>query len=879
MNYPVWQLDVFGGGLLIALIAVFHVYIAHFAVGGGLFLVLTELKGYKEDDAGIREYVRRHAKFFLLITMVAGSMTGVGIWLTIALLNPGATSILIHNFVFGWATEWVFFLIEIISLFIYAYTFDRLSRRTHLIMGWIYFGAAWMSLFIINGIIDFMLTPGRWIENHNFWSGFFNPTFWPALFFRTFLALMFAGLFGLLTATWIKDTELRHKLVRYCALYLLVPFVLLMGSAWWYKAALSPELQTMIFQVMPEMKPFITGFIYISPILFLGGLLIAIRVPQAISCTAAVILLLIGQLYMGCFEFMREGGRRPYIIRDHMYSNSILKSDMESVKEQGVLKSAKWAQEKKVTPDNLLKSGQELYTLLCLSCHSIGGPLNDIKKMTINFTPWGLENMISAIDRFHPYMPPFAGTKLEQKALATYIAYGLNGRQDRVNPVVIETMPEIDIPAFNKETDEYVLLSWTDMGMQAMTDAGSSWMMLPPGSNLHALLIKRGESPEVITENIRIGYAIDPLFADPAATIDFWRNAETLYGKDIQPNIGLSGNPLTGTMEAGESGFHADLLPVVPYPATGGYMPYPSMTVTATDETGRVLAQTKTVIPTATEMGCNSCHGGQWRVDGRAGLSSVTAGNILAVHDRLSGTDLVQQVAAGKPILCQQCHSDSRFQQQGNGKQLNMSAAIHGFHANYLAPQGSYSCTACHPAAENEASRSFRGIHHTLELKCTHCHGSLADHALSLLKAEEEAGKQRATVLMEHLQPEMVDTVADIIPRQPWINEPDCLNCHVDFQPPEDDITFNQWTANAGELYRNRTDESGQIPCSACHNSTHAIYPTVNPYGEDLDNRQPLQYQGVPYPLGSNMGCAVCHTIEMEDEMHHPNMLRDFRNQ
>jgi hypothetical protein len=737
-----------------------------------------------------------------------------------------------------------------------------------------------MSLCIINGIIDFMLTPGQWIENHNFWSGFFNPTFWPALFFRTFLALMFAGLFGLLTATWIKETQLRHKLIRYCALYLLIPMVLLMGSAWWYKAALPPELQIMIFQVMPEMKPFITGFIYISPIILLGGLLMAIRTPRCISCTAAVILLIIGQLYMGCFEFMREGGRRPYIIRDYMYSTAILKKDMETVKKQGVLQSAKWSLHKNVTPDNLMESGKELYTLLCLPCHSIGGPLNDIKKMTKNFTPFGLENMIGSIDRFHPYMPPFAGTMLEQKALATYIAAGLNGRYDRIEPVAITPRPAIDIPAFNKEADGHILLSWTDMGMQAMTDASNSWMMLPPGNNLHALLIRRDELPEVITQKVRIDYAIDPDFANPAAAIDFWKNAATLYGNDIQENIGLSGNGLSGTMEAGESDFHADLLPVVPYPKAGGYMPYPTITVTARNKRGKILAQTQTVLPIATEMGCTSCHGGQWRVDGRAGLSSVTAGNILEVHDRLSGTDLVMQKATtGKPVLCQQCHSDSRFQKKGDGRQLNMSAAIHGFHANYLASQGAYSCTACHPAAENGATGAFRGIHHTLELKCTHCHGSLADHALSLLKAEEKTGKPRATVLMEHLQPQRVETVADIIPRQPWINQPDCLNCHVDFQPPEDDITFNQWTADADELFCNRTDESGQIHCIACHNSPHALYPTVNPYDENLDNLQPLQYQGVPYPMGANEGCAVCHTIEMEDEMHHPNMLHTFRNQ
>ncbi|PKN47424.1 MAG: cytochrome C, partial [Deltaproteobacteria bacterium HGW-Deltaproteobacteria-16] len=125
MNYPVWQLAFSGGGLLIALIAVLHVYISHFAIGGGLFLVLTEMKGYREGSQPILDYTRQHTKFFLLLTLVLGAITGVGIWFTIALIAPAATSILIHNFVFGWAIEWVFFLGEIVSILIYYQTFGR----------------------------------------------------------------------------------------------------------------------------------------------------------------------------------------------------------------------------------------------------------------------------------------------------------------------------------------------------------------------------------------------------------------------------------------------------------------------------------------------------------------------------------------------------------------------------------------------------------------------------------------------------------------------------------------------------------------------------------------------------------------------------------
>lgn len=85
IHYPVWNLDVFGGSFFIALIAVVHVYVAHFAVGGELFLVLTEMKGYRENSQPILDYTRKHSKFFMLLTMVFGSVTGVGIWFMISL--------------------------------------------------------------------------------------------------------------------------------------------------------------------------------------------------------------------------------------------------------------------------------------------------------------------------------------------------------------------------------------------------------------------------------------------------------------------------------------------------------------------------------------------------------------------------------------------------------------------------------------------------------------------------------------------------------------------------------------------------------------------------------------------------------------------------
>ena len=137
MNYPIWEIPYIGGATLIAVISVVHVYIAHLAVGGGLFLWLTDLKGYRENNPEIHNYVRKHTKFFLLLTMVFGGLTGVGIWFIIALVHPSGTSTLIHHFVFGWAIEWVFFVGEITALLIYYYYFDRMEKSKRLIIAFL----------------------------------------------------------------------------------------------------------------------------------------------------------------------------------------------------------------------------------------------------------------------------------------------------------------------------------------------------------------------------------------------------------------------------------------------------------------------------------------------------------------------------------------------------------------------------------------------------------------------------------------------------------------------------------------------------------------------------------------------------------------------
>ncbi|MBC8208546.1 MAG: cytochrome ubiquinol oxidase subunit I [Desulfobulbaceae bacterium] len=842
MNYPIWQLDAFGGGFLIALIAVVHVFISHFAVGGGLFLVLMERKALAENSNAIMDYVRRHAKFFLILTMVFGAMTGVGIWLTISLLNPTATSHLIHTFVFAWAAEWVFFLAEIVSILFYYYTFDRLSPRRHMLLGWIYFGCAWMSLFLINGIIDYMLTPGAWLENRNFWSGFFNPTFWPALFFRTFLALMIAGLFGLLTSTWIKDREVRHTLVAYCGRWLLIPLALLILSALWYKAALPAAQQEMIFQTAPELKIFLFLFTWLSPVFVGLGLILAVVRPMAIQRPLALILLFCGFCYIGSFEFIREGGRRPYIIHNYLYSNSILKDDLATVQAQGVLNTARWVKNRTVTVDNQKDAGRELFNLLCLPCHSAGGPLNDIRPRVATFTPETMGSFLAAMGSTNPYMPPFPGNKQEQTILADYLTNNLTPpRSDTGLTAAIDTSAPLP---FDPETATHVLLASTDRSMTMSSQPALSGIDLsfaPP--TLQAQLIERSPSPSVIANNVTISYRI------------------------------LNHQPLlSGQLKGNGDGVYSAQLPGL-NPARNPFSPHVIAELTATQD-GQEIAQTTTRIRISTELGCRSCHGGSWSTTG-AGLSRETATHILASHDRRSNTSLAEAHRTGTIITCSDCHKSSN--QPGQPDTLNLSAAMHGFHAGFLAFDFE-SCNYCHASNFASASNTFDGLHAGLGLECGNCHGTISDHAASLLKHEAAQGKKMAVKRLNQLAGTGEVDQNEIVARTPWTMQPDCLNCHEDFAPPETMDGFNTWTTDSAGLFHNRTDEAGVLRCTSCHGPTHGIYPADSEGNGQAAVLQPLQYQGTPYPISADRGCAVCHTMDMEDEMHHPGSLANFRN-
>ncbi len=97
-----------------------------------------------------------------------------------------------------------------------------------------------------------------------------------------------------------------------------------------------------------------------------------------------------------------------------------LRTDLDLIKQEGFLSHAKWTRVKEVTDENLLEAGAEIFRLQCMACHTLDG-YNGVMNKSDRLTERGLEALITGMGKVNSYMPPFAGTGEEKKAVAAYI--------------------------------------------------------------------------------------------------------------------------------------------------------------------------------------------------------------------------------------------------------------------------------------------------------------------------------------------------------------------------------------------------------------------------------------------------------------------------
>jgi cytochrome bd-type quinol oxidase subunit 1 len=455
MNYPFWDIPHIGSGWVIGMIAIYHVMISQFAVGGGLYLPMAERKAMrmadKETAKAWLDQLVSHSKFFLILTGVFGTVSGVGIWFAIGLTHPEATSTLIHNFVFGWAIEWVFFMIELTTIAVYYYTWNRIDPKLHLTVGWVYSIASVCTLIIINGILTFMLTPGdTWIaiagtghEASKFWNAFFNPTYWPSLFLRTGVCTALAGVWALITSSRIdgdKQPALKTGMVKWSVKWLVPSFVATPFLLMWYLFMVPTSQRTLLtlgidtiaggtFSTVTR----IALIIIITSATIVGvAYYLAYRNPVDFNLAHALSILMLALMATGAGEYGREMLRKPYVIGRWMYSNGTRVPYVARFNSEGYLARSMWtwSADGNAQPSSYSR-GEATFRGECGSCHTMDG-YRAMRTLMDGRDYAGIHNFIQMLhdykpdSPYHRFMPPMAGSAQDMEDLTNYINAHVN---------------------------------------------------------------------------------------------------------------------------------------------------------------------------------------------------------------------------------------------------------------------------------------------------------------------------------------------------------------------------------------------------------------------------------------------------------------------
>ncbi len=431
-------MDLLGNRILIAVVASIHVFINHaFAVGAYPLVTLMEWRGYRTGSQEWDKLAYKITFVLFIVTTTAGALTGVGIWLTTALISPFGIGSLLRVFFWAWFTEWLVFITEVVLILIYFLTWKKWvsdkMKKVHIAVGVALSIFSWFTMIIIVAVLGFMMRSGTWPQDQSFLSAVFNPAYFPQLAFRTTYALIIAGLlFWFLMFFFTKrGSDLRRKGVRFVAIWMLAWFPPFLASSIWYwhrvpaemAGNISVGLMTQRFMQWHDTLAVIMAITLGLIILFalIGGLK-----PKLLPGIALVIPFIMGIWLMGHFERVREFIRKPFVIADYMYSNGVTVDELPVYQRDGILPYATYVKNHRVTESNKIEAGKDVFMVTCSRCHTTKGLNSVVTKFTLLYgnEPWDAAAMMAFIKTMHTsrtYMPPFPGSDKEAEALIAFL--------------------------------------------------------------------------------------------------------------------------------------------------------------------------------------------------------------------------------------------------------------------------------------------------------------------------------------------------------------------------------------------------------------------------------------------------------------------------
>ena len=424
--YPVNEFGPLMKGLVIGGVGILHVFLAQFAIGGGMLLYYFERLAQRGvPDA--RKFVDGYFKILVLVSFVVGALTGVAMWFTTIQVGARTIGLMVDEFHWVWATEWVWFAVEIVSGYAFYRFGPRLDDRTRRILLMIYAGAAWLSLFWINGILSWQLTPGKWLDGAGMWAGFFNASFWPSLFFRTAVSATLGALVACIVVnTMDLDRAGKAALIRRASRFA-APIALMPVFAVWFMAVIPADSRQWLMGGSMPMTMFVGVAAGASTLI---GLYVVVGlIAKRLFINGATATLLLGLAFgaTAAGEFVREGARKPYTVRGVLYSTSMTPAEVARLRVTGAVEGDPYPlRDEARFPTAQLRHGAKVYRALCDACHTLHGA-NAVVELTRTWSDDQLRLNVAKLQRTKAFMPPFAGTAADVEALVQLLRWETAG--------------------------------------------------------------------------------------------------------------------------------------------------------------------------------------------------------------------------------------------------------------------------------------------------------------------------------------------------------------------------------------------------------------------------------------------------------------------
>lgn len=453
MSIPYYPINDFGPlmkGLVIGGLGIFHVFLAQFAIGGGFLMCHFQRLSNRRECTPADAFLLSYFKFLILVSFVLGALTGVGMWLTSIQISPRTIGLMVEEFHWIWAIEWTFFALEVVAGYSYYRYRDQLDDRTKLTLLVLYTGAAWMSLFWINGILSWQLTPGAWSESRDVWDGFFNPSFLPSLLFRTIASLAIGALVAMVvvnSSEYISRSD-RAELIRRIA-WFLVPMLAMPLLGAWYFAVMPPDSRSWVLGGSVALTLFLNLAVGCSVLIGAYACFGILWRGLTVNGATAVLLCVLAFGATAGGEFVREGARKPYTVRDTLYSTSMTPEELAVLRVKGSITDDPYPLRGADTlPTEQLAIGAKVFRVQCAICHTLDG-VNGAVHLSEGWTLEQKRLNIAQLQRTKGFMPPFAGTAEEVEALVQYLTWlgaehPAQWPDSRKDPEHAATIAEID---------------------------------------------------------------------------------------------------------------------------------------------------------------------------------------------------------------------------------------------------------------------------------------------------------------------------------------------------------------------------------------------------------------------------------------------------